>query len=336
MASQRIAFDPRRALDIRLADYENAGAPLTPAPPVRYASHLVPELGTESHRVRHIELLSTGNNGQPENKISGLYYEHRAVGAKSLVIVLPIWGSHTYPSRKITRSILRHVPETHVFHLLGENRLIDWDAMAALDSEAEVLPAIEGAVERMQVAVSDVGGIVDWATARPEIDPDRVGIVGFSLGALVASIALAHEPRLAAGVVVMGAAELHDVVAVCPGGPARAREHVLSRFGWTLDDYREAFRTAFAPLDASYRTPRLDPRRVLMIDAERDACMPAHARDELWRRLGRPERITYLYGHKRAFLAMTPLGLNQMRRHICRFLDRVLGEPLSGAALAAR
>lgn len=281
-------------------------------------------MATRSHRVRRIEFDSTGDNGQPGGRISALYYESRAPGAKRLVVVLPIWGGSTYPSNKITRSIVRHLPETNVFRLLGDERLLDWEGLEAVTREADVVPAMARIVDRLEVAVTDVERIIDWAAPRPEIDSERIAIVGFSVGAVVASIAVAHEPRLAAAVVVMGAADLYDVAAVCYGRRERAREHILTRFDWSPESYREAFRAAFEPLDASYQHTRVDPRRILMIDAKHDSCMPAPTRDALWRRLGRPERITYRYDHRQAFLAMTPLGLNRMRRQIRHFLDRAL------------
>ena len=63
---------------------------------------------------------------------------------------------------------------------------------------------------------------------------------------------------------------------------------------------------------------------ILMFDAQRDECMPQHARDDFWETLGRPERISFHYGHKKSFLAMTPLGFNYMRRQIYRFLEATL------------
>ena len=39
---------------------------------------------------------------------------------------------------------------------------------------------------------------VDWLAARPEIDPDRIGITGNSFGSFFATIAAAHEPRFRA------------------------------------------------------------------------------------------------------------------------------------------
>jgi dienelactone hydrolase len=44
--------------------------------------------------------------------------------------------------------------------------------------------------------------MMDWLTARPEVDPKRIGIVGRSFGTFFATIALAHEPRFRAGAIM--------------------------------------------------------------------------------------------------------------------------------------
>jgi hypothetical protein len=63
---------------------------------------------------------------------------------------------------------------------------------------------------------------------------------------------------------------------------------------------------------------------VLIIEAAADTCMPPSSRERLWRAMGRPERIAYLYDHRMAFLAMTFLGGNNLQQQIYRFLDLAL------------
>ena len=65
-------------------------------------------------------------------------------------------------------------------------------------------------------------------------------------------------------------------------------------------------------------------RKILMIDAMFDDCMPEFARTNLWNVTGHPERITMMYRHRSSFYSLTPLGLNISRRQIYRFLDRKL------------
>lgn len=49
----------------------------------------------------------------------------------------------------------------------------------------------------------DVGSVlVDWLSGRPEIDAQKIGVVGSSFGSFFATILTAHEPRVAATAVL--------------------------------------------------------------------------------------------------------------------------------------
>ncbi|MFJ8471279.1 alpha/beta hydrolase family protein [Kitasatospora sp. NPDC094011] len=52
--------------------------------------------------------------------------------------------------------------------------------------------------------------VVDYALTRPEIDPDRIALVGYSLGGYLTARAAAHEHRLAALVLDDGLYDYHD------------------------------------------------------------------------------------------------------------------------------
>jgi hypothetical protein len=71
---------------------------------------------------------------------------------------------------------------------------------------------------------------------------------------------------------------------------------------------------------------RIDPAAVLYIDSGYDGCIPRSSRDDLWRAMGEPERVTLGYDHKNSFLTMTFLGFNVTTRRIVAFLDRRLGK----------
>lgn len=59
---------------------------------------------------------------------------------------------------------------------------------------------------------ADLRASVDYMTQRPEIDPDRIGVFGFSAGAATAIMGAAHDDRIAAVVAVGNYAYLRDNV----------------------------------------------------------------------------------------------------------------------------
>lgn len=278
------------------------------------------------YRIEALAFASVGENGQDGNLITGRYYRGKGPGAKPLVIVLPIWGVHRYPSEAISAGLTeRGAGSINVLQILGERPLFDWQAVGDASSEAAFYALIDQMVTRFIDAVIDVRRLVDWAHTRPEIDAGRIGVIGFSMSALVASVAIAQEPRLAAGVLVMGGADLHEILAACDHEIEDARERVLAHLDWSPERFKDELEPILAPINPARFAGRADPSRVLVVEAGADTCVPKSARDHLWQALGRPERVTYRYDHRMAFLAMTFLGGYDMQHQVYRFLDRTLG-----------
>lgn len=293
--------------------------------PIEYDASVYMEHYGANHAVHLIAFPSAGENGQPGNMVRADYYQSQSPGANRLVIVLPIWGREmSYPVRRITKDIAFNLPDTHVLIMRGPEHLIDWYEVAEIESEAEFFEAIDAFVERIRVHMLDIRRLLDWAEQRPEIDDGRIGVVGYSVSATIAGALLANEPRFEAAVLAMGAARPEAVLAYCGGRRKMAREQIMERFGWTLDEYAQVLADAFAELDASFQKPGLHPSRVLLFDAGLDLCMPRETREEFWERLGRPERITIFATHRAAFASMSPIGFNRMTIRMRRFFEETL------------
>ena len=275
-----------------------------------------------AYRIETLAFPSVGENGQDGNLVTARHYRSKSKGAKPLVIILPIWGIHTYPSNAISAGLRSHsAGALNVLQILGDKPLLDLDAIANAKNEAEFFALLEQMIGRFVSTVIDIRRVVDWAQTQPDVDPERIALIGFSMGALVASVALANEPRLAAGVLVMGGADLHEILAVCDHEIEDARERILKQLDWSLEQFKRALQEKLAGINPARLVGMADPSRVLIIEAAKDTCVPKSARDSLWHAFGRPERISYLYDHRTAFLAMTFLGGYSLQRQVYRFLD---------------
>ena len=115
------------------------------------------------------------------------------------------------------------------------------------------------------------------------------------------------------------------VFSVCPHRTTGVREPVMARFGWTADDFRREVTPILDPINPADLSGGLHPANVLFIEGENDTCMPIGAREELWNRLGRPERLTLGANHRNSFLGLTFVDGFQVNRRIGEFLHR--GEP---------
>jgi len=299
---------------------------------VRFTNHLEGTGVTAIYELRLLEIPSVGENSQKDNLVTARYYRSTLPGPHPLVIVLPIWGSFTYPPRKISTSIQRRSNgAVHVLHVQGDTHLANWPEIVDAADESEFLELWREAVDRQRVTIIDTRRLIDWAEQQSEIDPDRVALIGCSLGAFVAGTIATQEPRLAATVSVMGGSHLNSVIANCDGKRAtRVQATAAERFGWDREKLEARLAPIMSVVDPTNYRNQVDPKSVLIIEANRDKCVPQKSREDLWLALGKPDRISMNYDHAPAFYSMTPLGLSWMCRRIWEFLDsRLLEQPPS-------
>jgi alpha/beta superfamily hydrolase len=67
--------------------------------------------------------------------------------------------------------------------------------IAALRFNFRSVGASEGTFENGRGEVGDVAGALDWLSGRPEVDPGRLALVGYSFGAIMAVFQAAHNDR---------------------------------------------------------------------------------------------------------------------------------------------
>ncbi len=149
---------------------------------------------------------------------------------------------------------------------------------------APAAPYLEGSVaasvQALGQAASDVRAVTSWLAVQPGVDPHRLGVVGISLGAIVAHLAMGEDARLTAGVAVLGGGDLPDL------SRTSALVRLLRRlYSQPLDP---ATLGGLAVVDPLTYAGRNRPRRVLMIEAARDLLVPPRDATELWEALGRP------------------------------------------------
>ena len=82
-------------------------------------------------------------------------------------------------------------------------------AVSSSVAEASGLSPQESLARQRRIFVDDVVAVrraIDLLRARPEVDPNRIGLVGWSLGARVGAVTAGADPRLKAVVLMSGGA----------------------------------------------------------------------------------------------------------------------------------
>ena len=82
--------------------------------------------------------------------------------------------------------------------LYGDRWLNRGIGVLALDGPGQYESPILGIPVTMENWVATGKAVLDWLSARPEVDPERIGVMGTSFGSFFSTIVAANEPRLSA------------------------------------------------------------------------------------------------------------------------------------------
>ncbi|MBN1395186.1 MAG: prolyl oligopeptidase family serine peptidase [Pirellulales bacterium] len=141
----------------------------------------------------------------------------------------------------------------------------------------------------------DVRRCVDLLASREEINPERIGITGISLGGIISATAAGAEPRLHRAGLMLAGGDLQRII-------HHAREtRSLSRMitGLAPEDRAEVDKM-LALVDPLHFAPALRERakagRVLMLNAAEDEVVPRQCTEKLAEALGIADRVVWFEG----------------------------------------
>jgi dienelactone hydrolase len=176
------------------------------------------------------------------------------------------------------------------------------------DVPARLISAdLEQTTLRMTQAVLDIRRAAAWLASRPEVDRDRLGITGISLGGVVSALAAAAEPRFGKACLVLAGGDMARVV-------IESKELDQIRLHWKDRDVTpEQVAQMLGPIDPLTYADRLRDRELLMINAKYDEVIPRECTLSLWRAAGEPELVWWNAGHYSAAIYL-PAGLARITK----------------------
>jgi dienelactone hydrolase len=251
----------------------------------------LPYLETPRYRVVRLTFPSRIQSADANNNlVRGYYYQPKVAGPVPAVIVLHGWGAIV--SKHLIQSFCKSFAERGTAAFMLELPYHLERRAQGKRGGAEFMTADpQQLVEFGRQAVVDLRCVLDWLEARPEVDPQKMGVVGLSLGAITANLAMGVDDRLKAGVSILGGGDLTGIIWRDP--LARPWKSKLQRAGVTEAMLRESLR----PVEPLTFADRNRPRRVLMINGRYDIMIPKSSARALWEALDQPSIIWMNSGH---------------------------------------
>lgn len=215
-------------------------------------------------------------------------------GPHPAVLLLPaIWGD-----RVMERFARALVEEGFVCLQLPSSRYLQ--RLRQL-SEME-LPAL---AETIRQQVVEAEQLLHWLSDQPMVDPDRTGIMGMSVGAIIASLLAESDDHVHAAAYILGGGNLSEIMAAPQGYvKKRLRQRIMSRNGMTPEEFQKATAEALRLVDPLTFAGRLDPKRILMVNGRFDNVIPYKNAKEFWLALGQPDWLIIPSGHYTASFFM--------------------------------
>jgi len=147
-------------------------------------------------------------------------------------------------------------------------------------------------VEGMRQAVLDIRRATAWLAERPEVDSQRLGITGISLGGIMATLSASLEPRIQSVAPYLAGGNFGEVIWIM-----NKREAEEFRQAWLASgESKETFANILKAVDPTTHAPRLRGRRVLMVNADADEVIPPVSTEALWASMDKQPDIIWLNG----------------------------------------
>ena len=193
------------------------------------------------------------------------------------------------PSKNRAAVIVAHGTNSDRSTMLSEIRLLAESGFGVLAFDWPGLGESAGPLTWGAEARNALGAAIAWVAARDDVDHDRIGGLGFSMGgALMAQVAPA-DPRLRAVVLEAAPSSFDRFIDI-----HFSKWHFLSewpaRFAWRGSDLLSAGRAPVRKIGS------ISPRPLLIIGQTEDPVIPASMERELFAAAGEPKTLWLIEG----------------------------------------
>lgn len=238
------------------------------------------------YTIQRVEFPSAVNVFGTEN-IKVDYYKQKKKGKFPTALVLPISGGIDFSVESFARHFASHGINCAVVH----NRKVD----------LEKTKSAEEVENYFRQTVLDNRQVLDYLVEREEVDANKLGCLGLSLGGIRASMLSGVDERLKCIVIGLAGGSIADITVHSGEKEIQDQMKVLIAKGATpAQVHAELSKKVIT--DPIRLAPYADARDVLMFIAMFDRVVPRKCGDRLWESCGKPEVVYLPSGHYGSFL----------------------------------
>jgi len=178
-------------------------------------------------------------------------------------------------------------------------------------------------VHLIRQSVIDVRRAIDFLQTQPEVDINKLGLMGTSLGGIIGALATEADGRIKATALLVSAGNLPKILDTSWYSRVRKfRDGIIKRYNIDRDDIVEWSRPYLEPIDPITHAKRIDPARVLMINGNLDSIIHLSAARDTWEAFGKPEWRILPVSHYSSMLL-----INYAKKKTLQHFQRVLDLP---------
>jgi len=231
--------------------------------------------------IERVEFPSAINVFGTEN-IKVDFYVQKKQGKFPTILVWPIPDDADFCARGFARHFASNGFNCAVIH----NRKVDLDDVVSAEQVEDCF----------RQTVLDGRQVLDYLVEREEVDANKLGGLGLSLGGIRASVVSAVDERLKCSVVGLAGGSMADIALGSKLGGLRDYIKGLTEMGVSSDVIRAELSDKVAT-DPVALAEYVDARDVLMYIAAFDNVIPRKCGDKLWKAIGEPEVVYLFSGH---------------------------------------
>jgi cephalosporin-C deacetylase-like acetyl esterase len=172
----------------------------------------------------------------------------------------------------------------------------------------------------MRTSVIRLREALDWVSAQPEVDPQRIGAFGISYGAILHSLLAAVDDRIRYNILAMPAGQIADVIMECPDKAiTKIVKKLHKELGYPLETIHTELQRNVVT-DPLYLAPYVPKKKIQIYIAYFDRVVGSKRSFHLWRAMGRPELRILPFGHYGGVLILPYLetaSYLSFKRHLC-------------------